>query len=211
MKHKIPIIEIAKKLEGFQTVDTVMEILKIKKRTAINYISKLKKLGYVNYYSAGQNKRIYKISPIKPHFNKEGLYEFINKYSKIKVREPYKYIIHNKKLTPELAIIEALKSQNFKLILASLNLFRHIKNWKLLNKIAREHKFQRQIGALYNIAKLFIRVRKIDKRIEKSMLKRKSKRYIYGRIKSKDFQEIGKKWKVEIPFKKEDLMRLKTG
>ena len=202
--------EIMKKLAGLQTAESVARALKVKKRTAINYIWKLRKKGYVEYYSAGRNKRIYKIG-IKPKFDKEkDLYEFINKYSKIKVGQIYRHIIHEK-LSPEKAIVLALKSGNFRLILASLNLFRKIENWKMLNNIAKKNNLQRQIGALYDLARKFIKVRRIDKRIRNSILLGKGEKYIYYKIKTKDFKDIAKIWRVEIPFKKEDLMRLKIG
>lgn len=212
MKRKISMEQTVKKLWGLQTAESVMKILKIKKRTAINYISKLRKKGYVEYYSAGRKKRIYRIGAIKSRFNEnEGVYGIINKYSKIKVNEPHKYIIHGRKIKPEEALVLALKTQNFKLILASLSLFNHIKNWKLLNQFAEKYNLQRQVGALYYLAKLFIRTRRMDIRTRKSMLKGKGNRYIYNRVKTKDFFDIAKKWKVEIPFNKNDLMRLKTG
>lgn len=210
MKQKKDISEIAKKLEGLQTIESIMQLLKVKRKTAINYVSKLKKEGYVEYYSAGQNKRIYKISTINPQLKGDNIYEFINNYSKIKVNEPYRHVLHNK-LTAEEAIVLSLKSQNFKLILASLNLFSKVRNWKLLNETAKKEKVQRQIGALYDVARLFIKIRKMDKRTEKSMLKGKGEKYIYDNIKTKDFFKIAKKWRVEIPFRKNDLLRLKTG
>ncbi len=212
MRHKTDLLRIIKKLEGLQTIDTIMKILNIKRQTAINYISQLRKKGYVEYYSAGRNKRIYKISIIKSKFKENnGVYNIINKYSKIKVAEPYAYFIHNKKLTNEEALVLALRSQNFKLILASLNLFAHIKDWKLLNKIAKKYKLQRQVGALYELARQFIRTKRMDERIKKSMQKGKGEKYIYAKIKTKDFNAIAKKWRVEIPFRNSDLMRLKTG
>ena len=162
------------------------------------------------YYSAGRNKRIYSISPIKPKF-KESLYEFINKYSKIKVSEPYRTILHGEKMSPEKAMILALKSQNFRLILASLNLFKHIKNWKHLNELAKKEQLQRQIGALYDLSREIIKVRKIDKRINNSLLNGKGKKYIYSNIKTREYFNIAKKWRVEIPFNKKDIERLKIG
>jgi len=212
MKRKRDLEALVKTLEGLQTVESIMEILKVKRKTAITYISKLRKKGYVEYFSKGGKKRIYKISVIKTKFKGEkGLYELINKHSKIKVNEPYKQIIHGKKLSIEEALVLALKSQNFRLILASLNLFKYIKSWKKLNEFAKEHKVQRQVGALYDISRLFIKTKKIDKRIEKSLLEGKGNRYIYDALKTKDFFNIAKKWKVEIPFQELDLIRLKTG
>lgn len=211
MKPKKDIFEIVRKLEGLQSVESIMKILGVKRKTAINYISELRKRGYVEYYSAGRNKRIYKISVIKSKLGGENLYEIINKYSKIKVNESCKHIFHNKKLKVEEALVLALKTQNFRLIIASLNLFNHIKNWKLLNEVAKKHRVQRQIGALYDVTSLFIKIKKMDNRIKKSMLKGKGDKYIYDKIKTKEFFNIAKKWKVEIPFKKNDLIRLKTG
>jgi len=78
MREKISIEEQVKKLHGLQTIESISDTNKISKKSAINLVSKLKKKGYVAYYSAGRNKRIYSISPIKPKF-KESLYEFINK------------------------------------------------------------------------------------------------------------------------------------
>lgn len=212
MRVKKPLFEKAKKLEGMQTIESIMKILDISKRTAINYVSNLKKQGYIEYFSAGRKRRIYKISPIKTRFKGNlGLYETINKHSKIKINSPYKHIIHDKKLKPEKALVLALKTQDFRIILASLNLFRFVKDWKFLNKEAKKEKLQRQIGALYDLAKKFIKVRKIDRRIERSMLNAKGKKYIYEKVKTKEFFDIAKKWRVEIPFQTQDLMRLKIG
>ena len=212
MRRKIELTDVAKKIEGLQTIESIMAILKVRKRTAVNYISKLKKEGFVKYFSAGRKKRIYRITTIKPKFgNYPSVHEIINRYSKIKVIEPARYIIHGRKATAEEAIVFALKTQNFRLILASISLFAHIKNWKLLNDIAKKHRLQRQIGALYDLSRLFIKTRRMDKRAMESMLRGKGSKYIYDKIKTKEFFGIAKKWKVEIPFKSQDLIRLKTG
>ena len=212
MRRKTELVEIAKKTEGLQTIESIMAILKVKKRTAVNYISKLKKEGFVKYFSAGRKKRIYRITTIKPKFgNYPSVHEIINRYSKIKVIEPARYIIHVRKATAEEAIVFALKTQNFRLILASISLFAHIKNWKLLNDIAKKYRLQRQIGALYDLSRLFIKTRRMDKRARESMLRGKGSKYIYDKIKTKEFFGIARKWKVEIPFKTQDLIRLKTG
>lgn len=212
MKRKTELIEIVKRLEGLQTAESAAKALSVKKRTAVNILSKLRKKGFVKYYSAGRKKRIYKISAINPKFAEyPSMYDIINKHSKIKAAEPARHIIHGKKPTIEEAIIFALKSQNFRLILASLSLFAYIKNWSMLNGLAKKNKAQRQVGALHELSRLFIKARKIDKRTKDSMLKGKGSKYIYGKIKTKEFFDIAKKWRVEIPFKKQDLIRLKTG
>ena len=53
-------------------------------------------------------------------------------------------------------------------------------------------------------------MKKIDKRILKNLLNAKEKeKYIIPNLKSKDFQEIQKKWQIYLPFNKQDLMRYK--
>lgn len=212
MRRKIELTDVAKKVEGLQTIESIMAILKVKKGTAVNYMSKLKKKGFVKYFSAGRKKRIYRITTIKPRFGDyPSVHEIINKYSKIKVIEPVRYIIHGRKATAEEAVVFALETQNFRLILASISLFSHIKNWKLLNDIAKKHGLQRQIGALYDLSRLFVKTRRMDKRTGESMLRGKGSKYIYDKIKTKEFSGIAKKWKVEIPFRTQDLIRLRTG
>lgn len=212
MKNKQDVFKILKQLEGLQTIESIARALDIKKRTAINLVSKLRKKGYVKYFSAGRKKRIYSISTLKTRLNgNPGLYETINNYSKIKVLEPHKEIVHNRKLSLEKAVVLALKEQNFRLILASMFLFKHIRNWKLLNEEARKESLQRQIGALYDLSRKFLRARRMDKRTRKSLLNGKGNRFIFGRIKTKAFFDIAKKWEIEIPFTEQDLIRLKTG
>ena len=55
-------LELAKKLEGLQTISTISKILNIAKRTATNYVSLLRKNGYINETNYGSRKiRMYKI------------------------------------------------------------------------------------------------------------------------------------------------------
>ena len=66
---------------------------------------------------------------------------------------------------------------------------------------------ERQVGALYNISKKVMRVRKMTKRFRNNSLPKEN--YIFGevipRLKSKDFKEIEQKWKIYLPFNKKDL------
>ena len=72
-------IEIAKKLEGINTLEMVREKLNVQKSTAIKMLSLLRKEGFVETSGGGKKPRLYTISPIriagKEHL---GLYDIIN-------------------------------------------------------------------------------------------------------------------------------------
>ena len=72
--------------------------------------------------------------------------------------------------------------------------------------MSKQENIGREIGALYDVARTFMRVRRMDRRTRKSLLKSKIKsRYIIENMKSKDFRDIEKKWNVFIPISKKDL------
>ncbi len=203
----------AKTLEGLQTVNTIAKKLDINKKTAINYISKLRKEGYLKNYSGGRKIRFYLIDPLKrKEVGYPGFYDIINKNSRIGLITKLKYRVHGRPLSIEETIIEAIISKDYRVILASLDLFRKVKNWSLLRDLAEKNKIGRKVGALYDLAKKFIRVRRMDLRTRNALLKSKIKnRYIIKNLKGKlsHFKDIEKIWKVYVPFNKQDLMRYK--
>ena len=127
-------IEIAKKLEGLHTLETAAKALNVKKSTTVKILSILRKEGFVETSGGGKKPRLYKISPIrivgKEHI---GIYDLINKYSKVKLWEPYKHKVVDRNLSIEeaipMAVDTAIKERNFRLVLAVLGLFNHIKDW----------------------------------------------------------------------------------
>lgn len=199
--------KLAKTLEGLQTVESIAKIINVNKRTAINYIYELRKLGLAETFYGKRKIRMYKIRSIKkPETGYPGLYETINKYSKVKIIPSQEHRIHDYELTVEEAIVRAIKSGSFRLVLASLGLFAKVENWSLLNKLAKKERITRKIGALYDIARTTIRVRKMDKRTRASLLKGKVKsKYIINRLRSKQFLDIEKLWRVYVPFNRADL------
>jgi len=205
------LFKIAKKLRGLQTVSTISKKLNIKKRTAINYAWKLRKKGYLTTYAGGSKVRIYQISPIK--YKKKGgysLYELLNKNTKVKINFKEDYIIHSKeKPCIEEILARCIASKNFRIVLASLGLFNKIKNWSKLKHFADKYKIGKKVGGLYDIARTVMRVKRMDKRTKKSLLKSKGSSYIIKYAKTKDFKDIEKKWKVKIPFNKADLEKYK--
>jgi DNA-binding Lrp family transcriptional regulator len=206
--------ELAKRLEGMHTVETIEKELDISRVTAINYISLLRKAGFIKTERGAKKKRLYKISPIQTKGEgNPGLYEIINKYSKIKIEEPYKTFIHGKKLEIEEAIMKAIGTGSYRVIIAAMPLFNHVKDWDLFSRLAKEYRIENKAGALYDLARATIRVRKMDPRTEKSLEERSKKMkkapLIKGIEKESDFKSIGKKWNVIIGINKKDLERLK--
>jgi len=202
-------LKLAKKLNGLQTVSSISKTLKISKRTAINYISLLRKKGFIKKTQYGARKiRMYKISNLKQNnLGYPGFYEILNQYSKIKIYSPYeRNVVYGNKLSIEEVIIKAIKTKEFRVILASLELFSKIKNWTRLSYYAKKENLGRKVGALYDVARIIIKVKKIDKRIENSFLGGNLKnKYFVKKIKSKDLNEIERKWRVYLPFNKADL------
>ena len=208
-------IQIAKKLEGMHTLETAAKALNVKKSTATKIISILRKEGFVETSGGGKKPRLYKISPIriagKEHV---GIYDLINRYSKVKLWEPYKHKVIDRDLSIEeaipMAVDTAIKERNFRLVLAVLGLFNHIKDWSKLCYYSKKYNVARRIGALYDVTRAITKTKRMDNRTRKALLKGKDKsRFIIKPHKSKDFEDIGKKWRVYVPFNKADLMRYK--
>ncbi len=73
--------EILWKIEGLQTVETAAKELNLSRQSAINLLSKLKKMEYVTVSGGGKQKRLYKITMRKQRKRKPGMFDIINKYS----------------------------------------------------------------------------------------------------------------------------------
>ncbi|MFA4819779.1 MAG: hypothetical protein WC613_02350 [Candidatus Aenigmatarchaeota archaeon] len=201
-------LEMAKRLRGMQTAASAAKALDVGRRTAVNYISELRKLGYVRT-SRGKGKiRMYEISETKA-IKKSGtdLYDFINSLSPVKVHKPYEYIIHGK-LSAEEAIARAIETKDFRTILAAMYLFRLVKDWPELNRQTKMRGLQRSVGALYDLARKYIRVRAMDKRTRNSLLKARTEdKFIVPHMRSKNFQDIERVWNVYLPFNDGDMRR----
>lgn len=203
------ILELAKKLEGFQTVSTISKTLNISKRTAINYISLLRKNKYIKKTSYGSRKiRMYKINLLgERDIGNPGFYEILDNNSKVKIYSPYENDrVFGRKLSIEEVIVRAIKTKNFRIILASLGLFNKVKDWTKLTYYADKEKLGRKVGALYDVARTIMKVKKMDNRIRNKLLKGKVEdKFIIPSIKSKNLKNIERIWNLYIPFNKADL------
>ena len=191
------------KLKGTQTINSIMDILNINRNQAIKYIHKLRKQGYVKTKRVN-NIRVYNISE-NNKLNGIRYEEIINKNSPIKLKLK-DYFIYRKKITLEETLIYAIKTKDIRTILASLSLFKKIKDWKLLYNLSKENKIERQVGILYDLSRTIIRTRKISKVFLKNSLpKNNNYNYLIKNLKSKDFKDLEKRWKIYLPFNKIDL------
>ena len=201
------LFNIAKRLEGLQTVDSIAATLGIGRRSAINYLWMLRKKGFIETAYGKRKIRMYKISPLKKNkLGYPGLYEFLNQNSKIKIYPPYEERIYDHKPTVEEMVVKAVKTGNLRIILSSLSLFNKIDNWKRLSQIARKENVGRKIGALYDTARTIIRVKRMDKKTRKALIKSKiDNKFIVKNARTSDLKEIEDEWKVHLPFNKADL------
>ncbi len=199
--------ELLKRLDGLQTIETASELLGRSRQSTLNLLSKLKKEGYVTLWQGGgRKKRIYKITTIKQRPRLPGMWDIINKYSpNFQPRPWYDHQVHGI-YGPEEALIDALQTQSFRIILASMRLFNHITDWPKLYRLAKEKDCWQKVGALYDVARLFLRVKKMPERYrrQKKWLRRLFLIRDYE-TKEKDFYPIEQFWNVPIPFRKGDF------
>ena len=197
-----------KKLEGLHTVETVMNELNIKRQSAINLLSKWKKEGHVTVEGGGKLKRIYKITARKQREITEGMFDILNKYShNMKLLPWFDHQVHGK-YGVEDALVDAVQTKSFRVLLVCLRLFAHIKDWKKLHSLAKNASCWQKIGALYDVAKTIMRVRKMPLRYKSLKAK---KQFLLSRkyeTKEENFLPIEKKWNVPIPFRKNDLIEV---
>lgn len=202
----MPDEELLKTLEGLHTVETVAEALNIKRQSALNLLSRLKKEGYVTVSGGGKQKRLYKITTIIQRKRSPGMFDVLNKYSPMKLMPWFDHQVHGL-YGPEEALIDALETKNFRAILASLRLFNHITDWPKLYRLAKQAGSWQKIGALYDVAKKFFRVKKMPQKYAEVET---GKFWVtLTQIKKKNFLPLSSKWKVYIPFNQKDLEEIR--
>lgn len=195
--------EILQKLEGLHTIETAMKTLSMKRQSTLNLLSKLKKEQYVTTSGGGKRKRLYKITMRKQRPRDPGMFDIINKYSPhMKLAEWYDHQVHGV-YGPEEALIDAIETQSFRVILASLHLFRHIKDWKKLYKLANERDCWNKVGALYDVARLVLD--KIQQKVLRPI--KAGKVYLIKNYPTKEdfIRPIERKWNVAISFRRGDF------
>src|SRR3989344_6841599 len=188
--------ELLQKLAGIQTIESVMDILKVDKRMAIYYIHSLRKAGYVKTRRQSNNRRVYNIS-LNNKLGGKSYYEIINQYSPIKISTPLVHRIYGKDPSLEETLIYAIKAKSLRTILASLALFKKISNWVELYSLAKKNHIERQVGVLYDLARQIMKVRRMANKFRGSALPKEEYKFesVVPELKSRDFTEIEKVWK----------------
>ncbi len=199
--------EVLLKLEGLHTAETAAKALGIGRQSTINILSRLKKEGYVTVSGGGKQPRLYKVTRRKQMPRDPGMFDIINKYSPMKLSPWYDHQVHGR-YGPEEALVDAIQTRSFRVILASMRLFNHITDWPRLYRLAKERGVWKKIGAIYDVAKRFIRVKK-----QPELYAHKCAPYgewqQLTQLKKKNFPDIAEKWHVYIPFNMNDLGEIK--
>ena len=194
--------ELLLQLSGLQTIETVAKALHIKRQSALNVISRLKKEGYITVQGGGKRKRLYTITATKQRPRQIGMWDILNQHNpNFKLNPWYDHQVHGGYSVEE-ALIDAISSKSFRIILASLILFNHIKNWPRLYLLAKEKNCWQKVAALYELARNYIKVRKMPQRYKQYQPKQWQ---LLTQLKTKHFPEISNRWKVYIPFNEQDI------
>lgn len=202
--------ELALEKEGLYTLKSFSRAEGIKKETAVLYLHELRKRGFVRTTREKRGKRFYDVNPVSlREIGSKGFYEVLNENSPLKIQEPFAHRVYGREMSIEEVIIEALKMRRSRIVLASLGLFRKIRDWNLLYELAKKEGFERHAGALYTLSRRIFRVKRIDGRILRRMKEAVVEdKFIIPKIKSDDFKDIEGEWGVYIPFNKSDLEKL---
>ncbi len=194
--------EMLKTLQGLHTVETVAEALNLNRQSALNLLSRLKKEGYLTVSGGGKQKRLYKITTTIQRPRSPGMFDLLNKYSPMKLMPWFDHQVHGP-YGPEEALIDAIETKSFRAILASLRLFNHITDWPKLYRLAKQKECWQKVGALYDVTRIFFRVRKMPEMY--SRLEKPKKWVAFTQIRKKNFLSISSKWKVYLPFNQKDI------
>src|SRR3989338_5472755 len=89
------------------------------------------------------------------------------------------YYIYGKNPSLEETLVYAIKTGSLRTILASLALFKKITDWSELYQISKKNRIERQVGALYDLAKKIMRVRRMPDRFRNNALPNKDYNFEY--------------------------------
>lgn len=200
-----------RRIEGLQTVSTVQESLGLQRQSAINLLSRLRKRGFVTSEGGGKQPRLYRITRHKQLPRAEGMFDLLNKHNPwFKLNEWYDHQVHGK-YTEEDAILDAIETESFRALLATLRVFNHVTDWPRLYKQAKERGLWNKVGALYDVARLHFRTRRMPERYRKLHEKR-AESLIKGYGTTEElYKPITQEWGVEIPFRKGDIRKVMDG
>lgn len=194
--------EILRKLEGLHTLDTIVDVLRIKHSSALNLIARLRKEQHLTSSGGGKRKRLYKITMRKQRPRVMGMFDILNKNSQHMQLAPwYDHQVHGR-YTVEDAIVDAMLTRSFRVILVSLRSYPKVKNWVYLHRLAKDKGCWQEIGAMHDLARLYFRVKPISRKPGTENLEWKKISRLDDR---KNYPEIQSRWCVVIPFNEKDM------
>ena len=198
--------QLLKRLEGVQTISSIMSILNVDNAKAVYYVYRLRKSGYVKTARTSEGQRVYSIS-FENKLGGTSYEELINAVSPVKIATGTVHRVYGKVPSPEEVLVHAVKTGSLRTILAALAFFKKAIDWDVLYRVAKANHCERQIGAMYDLARRVMRTRRMSKRFRTLALPNKTYDFAYTvqGLKSKDFQEIENTWKVYLPFNENDL------
>ena len=201
-------------IEGNQTIEDIQEKLKIDRAKAIYLLHRLRRLGYIKTKYLPNKKRVYSVSPLNKQKGISYLEAFNNNMPNagFRISDKEDYFVHGKTIKAEDLLVYALKKGTIRYTISSLFLFRKIEDWPYLYRLSKKENLTRQISALYEVARLFIKkVRKMPKRFRRLTIPKKEDKYLFviKGFSSDDFKDTEKKWKVYIPLNRADLEEIR--
>ncbi|HLD87018.1 MAG TPA: hypothetical protein VJB12_03055 [Candidatus Nanoarchaeia archaeon] len=197
----------ARKLEGLHTIETAMEALGMTRQSAINFLSRLKKEGFMSTRQ-GPKKRLYRITPYRQRPRYEGMFDILNKYNPTFQLSPwYDHQVHGK-YGVEDAILDAIDTHSFRAILATLRLFGRITDWPYLYREAKRRGSWQKVGALHEVARMNFRMRPMPRYYGPPAVS--SWRQMTQLKDRGNFPDVQQKWKIFIPFNKKDIDQVRV-
>jgi hypothetical protein len=200
-------IELARRLGGISTIAMIQERLGIDRARAIYLIYRLRKEGFVKTNYGRDKVRVYRISPLNALKGIDYI-DILNKYAPVGLAKSEIYEIYGRIPSIEETLVYAITQKNIRFYIACLALFRQVRDWSELYRLAKGKGIVREVAALYDISRLVVpKVRKMPVRFKNLALPKKTDKYKYlvNGFSSDSFQEIEKKWKVYISLNSSDL------
>ena len=179
--NKTNTLELARKLGGLVTIKIIQNRLNVNRARAIYLVHRLRKLGYVKTKYDSKKMRIYDIDKM----NKLGgisYIDIINKYVPpgVKLATTEIALIHGRVPSIEETLVHAVSQRTVRYTIACLALFRKIRNWSELYKLAKKQNLLREIAALHEIARLVIpKVKRMPERFKNLATPKKNEIYKY--------------------------------
>ncbi len=148
--------------EGKYTVETFSRENNLSRQSALNKLSKLKKQGLAEVSGGGRQKRIYTIRRL-PGRKTNGFYDVVNRYSPKKLQPKFEHYV-NGRYTVENAIIDGIIIGDARTLEATKYLFGRVSDWKRLFDLAKKHRLEKNVVALYKQARETTKTRRMPKR-----------------------------------------------